>query len=86
MNTDPTSAEMLAVLEQTYPEHSSDYEEAIYWFANRYHVGQTSNLYSVLSTSEFDPGPVYTFDDASTEVRKMYLLLKTQFTTSISPR
>ena len=30
-------------------------EEAIYWFAGQYHSGQWSNLYSVLSTSDFKP-------------------------------
>ena len=30
-------------------------EEAIYWFARQYHSGQWSNLYSVLSTSDFKP-------------------------------
>jgi len=33
-----------------------DMEEAIYWFANDYHGGQSSNLYSALSTSEYRPG------------------------------
>lgn len=32
--------------------------EAIYWFALDWHTGQTSNLYSVLSTSPFTPGPL----------------------------
>ena len=35
-----------------------DIEGAIYWFANDYHGGQWSNLYSALSTSEFRPGPL----------------------------
>ncbi len=30
-------------------------EEAIYYFASHYHSGQCSNLYSVLSTSDFTP-------------------------------
>jgi hypothetical protein len=33
-------------------------EETIYWFAYEYHSGQGSNLYSVLGTSPFDPGPM----------------------------
>jgi hypothetical protein len=33
-----------------------DIEEAIYWFATDYHGGQSSNLYSALSTSEYRPG------------------------------
>ena len=30
-------------------------EEAIYWFASQYHSGQWSNLFSILSTSDFKP-------------------------------
>ena len=33
-----------------------DMEEAIYWFAANYHEGQWSDLYSILSTSDFRPG------------------------------
>lgn len=33
-----------------------DVESAIYWFCNDYHGGQTSNLYSILSTSKYQPG------------------------------
>ena len=35
-----------------------DREEAIYWFATKWHGGQSSPLYSVLSTSPFNPGPL----------------------------
>ena len=55
---DPTREEMLVVL-NTLPLASefdeSDREEAIYWFASDWHSGQTSNLYSALSTSPFAP-------------------------------
>lgn len=37
-----------------------DVEEAIYWYANKHHGGMGSNLYEVLSTSEFRPGPCAT--------------------------
>ena len=30
-------------------------EVAIYWLANDYHEGQTSELYSILSTSPYSP-------------------------------
>ena len=56
---DPTHAEMYAFLEtQTCGDEDLrfDFEEAIYWFANDYHSGQWSNLYSALSTSIFSPG------------------------------
>lgn len=32
-----------------------DMEAAIYWFANDYHSGQWSDLYSILSTSDYRP-------------------------------
>lgn len=37
-------------------------ESAIYYFAVLNHGGQWSNLYSVLSTSEYCPGMIETFD------------------------
>jgi len=33
-----------------------DVEAAIYWFASDYHSGQWSDLYSILSTSDYYPG------------------------------
>ena len=36
-----------------------DVEAAIYWFASDYHEGQWSQLYEVLSESEFSPGPTH---------------------------
>lgn len=60
MSQDPTRDEMLATL--TVDELSEfddfDREEAIYWFANDYHSGQASNLYSALSISDYRPGPI----------------------------
>ena len=56
---DPNHATMFAFLEQQCAGSEDirfDIEEAIYWFAHDYHGGQGSNLYSVLSTSEFRPG------------------------------
>lgn len=35
-----------------------DIEEAIYWYASDYHSGQASELYRILSTSPFNPGPM----------------------------
>lgn len=57
---DPTREEMLDVLDaMAFADDFSNFdrEEAIYWFANNWHSGQTSNLYSALSTSPFWPGP-----------------------------
>lgn len=39
------------------PDGKFDIEGAIYWFANDYHGGGGSALYSILSTSKFSPGP-----------------------------
>lgn len=33
-------------------------ECAIWWFANDYHEGQWSELYSILSTSQYRPSPL----------------------------
>ena len=60
---DPTRDEMLAFL-ASQPgaddelEREFDTEAAIYWFAYDYHGGQSSNLYSALSSSEYHPGPL----------------------------
>lgn len=61
MNTDPTKQEMVEYLtEQGFDEF--DIEVAIYMFASLWHGGQSSELYSALSTSEFSPGPMWTHD------------------------
>lgn len=60
---DPTREELDAML-AAFPFISEadvfDKEEAIYWLASDWHGGQGSNLYSVLSASEFRPGPFQT--------------------------
>jgi len=59
VSDDPTKEEMQEFLRQKYhTEDDFDVEAAIYWFANHYHGGQNSNLYSALSTSEFRPSPM----------------------------
>jgi len=58
---DPTYREMKDLLGKSvhlYEYDTFDIEEAIYWFANDWHDGQLSNLYSALSTSKFKPGPI----------------------------
>lgn len=58
MSIDATRDEMLTLL-ATYDDYDEfDREEAIYWFANDYHGGQGSELYSALSTSPYSPGPL----------------------------
>ena len=70
---DPTKEEMIGFLTNEFQgqldpaetdANNFDMEAAIYWFANHFHNGQWSNLYSVLSTSEFRPGPMqHSIDD-----------------------
>lgn len=57
---DPTKEEMVNFLRSKSggEDDEFDIEAAIYWFASDFHGGQTSNLYSALSTSEFSPGPM----------------------------
>ena len=60
-NFDPTREEMLAHLDSQGFNQKSGYmdfdrEAAMYWFASDWHGGQWTNLYSVLSTSEYSPG------------------------------
>lgn len=58
-----------------------DIETAIYWFANQYHGGQNSNLYSVLSTSQFKPSPLHNgIEDEESEVAtEMYNALVSNY-------
>ena len=61
MSTNPDLSDLQAALDASpFASEFDDFDraEAIYWFANDYHSGQASNLYSVLSTSEFSPGPI----------------------------
>ena len=54
------SAESLRNLIGNNDGFECDLEVAIYWFSNDWHGGQWSNLYSVLSTSEYRPGRMET--------------------------
>ncbi len=79
---DPTREELLAVID-AYPFRSEcddfDVEGAIYWFACHWHSGQWSNLYSVLSTSEFCPGPLCNGPEQDTCEQDLYDLLEQAF-------
>ncbi len=55
-SSDPTADEMRECLKEQGFTEDWDVEPAIYWFANDYHGGQSSNLYSALSTSDYQPG------------------------------
>lgn len=59
MRKDPVKWEMARSIRKFDAEADAfDVEAAIYWFASDYHGGQSSNLYSVLSMSEYKPGPM----------------------------
>lgn len=62
MSKDPSRDEMLQYLSSTPHGHedgfSDDAEVAMYWYAHDHHGGQSTNLYSVLSTSPYSPGPM----------------------------
>ena len=78
---DPSKDEMFEYLRQMYGNEEGfrdDAEVAIYWFANFFHGGQSSNLYSALSTSRFSPGPVAKGPEPQSSEEMMYedLVLK----------
>ena len=61
---DPTKEDMVNHLQSKFQgmgsaeEMKFAIESAIYWYAHDYHGGQHSNLYSVLSTSQYKPSPM----------------------------
>lgn len=72
---------MKAFLRSTFGSEAddSDMEVAIYWFANHWHGGQTSELYSILSTSPYRPGPISTLESEGDFVTMMYEALESEF-------
>lgn len=79
---DPTKDEMLNYLAKSYGREEGfkdDAEVAMYWFASFYHGGQTSNLYSVLSTSRYHPGPIAKGPEPQTSEEMMYEDLVLEF-------
>jgi len=79
---DPTKEEMMLYIKQQYGGESGwedDAEVAIYWFSNFYHGGQWSNLYSALSTSPFNPGPIARGPQKDSMEEMMYRDLVSQF-------
>lgn len=79
---DPTREEMLQFLQGQYGNEEGfegDAEAAMYWFANYNHGGQDSNLYSVLSTSQFHPGPISRGPVQGSAEEMMYQSLEQEF-------
>jgi len=61
-----------------------DAEAAIYWLANDYHGGQASELYSILSTSDFNPGPMHkSVEDEGEQAKMFYDELKDKFSANM---
>lgn len=79
---DPTREEMLHFLEQQFGREEGfedNAEVSMYWFANDYHGGQWSNLYSVLSTSPFSPGPIANGPEPDSVEEMMYQALEAEY-------
>lgn len=73
---------MMSFLKSRYPgEDEFSMEVAIYWFAYNHHEGQFSDLYSVLSTSEYKPSRLTgNIQDEDDEVaQSMYEDLEEEF-------
>jgi hypothetical protein len=64
MNTDPSRLDLVIFCDQRRdsfdPMEDNEWEFsrecAIYWFCSLWHGGQSSEIYSTLSTSEYRPG------------------------------
>lgn len=81
---DPTRDEMMKFLHDQFGRYGEEgfadsAEAAMYWFANHYHGGQWSNLYSVLSTSQFSPGPIANGPEPESMEADMYQALEAEF-------
>lgn len=87
---DPTRAEMLEALRADMGVDTEtdpfDVESAIYWFANDWHGGKSSNLYSVLSTSEYHPGPIESGCEPDSLAGDLYQTLVFAFATTDAER
>ncbi len=88
MIQDPTKQEMVSFLQSQFGSGLCDFdlEGAIYWFANHYHGGQWSNLYSALSTSPFNPGPICRGPEKGTMEEMCYEALECEFAEGVKPR
>jgi hypothetical protein len=75
---DPTREEIDAILAPhilRQEADASDVESAIYWFAANNHTGQNSNLYEVLSASEYNPGAMESGVKGVYAAYELYLIL-----------
>ena len=86
MTQDPTRDDMLTFLCGFYPYEADqfDREEAMYWFANDWHGGQWSNLYSALSTSPYRPGALSSGPEEGGMAEMMYQELEAEYCAKVS--
>ncbi|MFA5071173.1 MAG: hypothetical protein WC511_02270 [Candidatus Pacearchaeota archaeon] len=74
--------QMLSFLQSQYEKFGDwkdDAEVAIYYFATDYHSGQSSELYSILSTSDYHPGPNSKLESEGDLATMMYSDLEEEF-------
>ena len=80
---DPTRKEMEKFLEskkKALEAEEFDVQVAIHYYASEYHSGQSSNLYSALSTSKYKPGrSESSADDVSDQAGMLYNELQDKF-------
>ena len=78
---DPTIEEMRAYLDKFRPCPFSDFdrEAAIYWFADRHHGGQSSNLYAALSASDYKPARLEYGPEEGSEAQRAYWALEAAY-------
>lgn len=83
MEADPTKEEMQHVITKWLSGSDIDelyHEAAMYWFASDFHSGQSSNLYSALSMSQYNPGPMTNKIENENEVtQELYYTLYDYF-------
>ena len=78
---DPTIDEMRTYLDKfgACPFNEFDREAAIFWFADRYHSGQSSNLYAALSASDYKPGRSEYGPEEGSEAQRAYWALESAY-------
>jgi hypothetical protein len=78
---DPNKQEMINFLKkESINFNAFDAEAAIFWYAYDHHSGQWSNLYSVLSTSQYKPGPfINKIEQTDESTQIMYNLLVSNY-------
>lgn len=77
----PVKQDMMEYLGSIYgseEEWRNEAEVAIYYFARDYHSGQWSELYSILSTSPYSPGPYSSLESEGDLAQMMYESLEDQ--------